>query len=76
MNVNEAILAAEKLESLARRIVNFDKSREDIIWELEYMAKNYRMVADRIDEQMYAEYINGLAFEQEKYEDRMLEVNG
>jgi hypothetical protein len=72
MNVNEAIFAAEKLESLARRIVIFNKSREDIIEEIEYIAKNYRATADRIDEQMYAEYVNELALEQEKYEDRMI----
>lgn len=75
MNVNDAVKAAEKLESLARRIVNFDKSREDIIWELQYIAKSYREYADRLDDAMYAEYINGLAFEQEKYEDKIL-VNG
>lgn len=62
MNVNDAVEVASVFESLARRIVNYNKSREDIIEELEFFAKNYRDVADRIDESMYQEYLNDTSY--------------
>ena len=70
MNVNEALALANRLRSLVRRANTFGpKSREEILQEICFVADDLEIYADQLDQKMYAEYINGLALEQEKYED-------
>lgn len=76
MDVNDAVQIAERLESLARRIYSFSKSREDIVDELDMIAVDYRRLANRIDELMYAEYLNNEAFAREQYEDAAIIGSG
>ena len=73
MNVNDAIALANRLRSLVRRANTFGpKSREEILQEICFVADDLEIYAEKLDEAMYADYINGLAFETEKYEDAMV----
>lgn len=72
MNVNEATAIASRIESLIRRADMFGKSRGDILEELLDMANDMRAYADRLDKQMYGQYINELAYNQEVYEDAIV----
>jgi hypothetical protein len=58
MNVNEAVSLAARIESLIRRADTFGKSREDLLEELSYVARDLRDYADRLDEALYDDYIN------------------
>lgn len=72
MNVNDAIALANRLRSLVRRANTFGpKSREEILQEICFVADDLELYADKLEEQMYADYINGLAFEQEQYEESL-----
>ena len=56
MNVNEAVSLAHRLESIIRRSSTFNKGREDILEEIEFMAQDLRDYADRLDSDIYKEF--------------------
>jgi hypothetical protein len=48
MNVNEYVALAERIESLRRRMYNYDKSRDEVAEELSMIAADLRAEADRL----------------------------
>lgn len=68
MNVNEAVDLATRLESLVTRSHAFKKTKDQILFEIEFLAKYYREYADELDAAMYNEL--GHAYEQ--YDDAMV----
>lgn len=55
MNINEYVTLAERLESLRRRMYDYDKSRDEVALELEFIAADLRKVADKLIFDMYRE---------------------
>lgn len=55
MNVNEYVILAERIESLRRRMFDYDKSRDDVALELEFIATDLRKAADKLMFDMYRE---------------------
>lgn len=55
MNVNEYVTLAERIESLRRRMYDYDKSRDEVALELEFIAADLRKVADKLVFDMYRE---------------------
>jgi hypothetical protein len=58
MNFNEYVTLAERIESLRRRMYDYDKSRDEVALELEFIAADLRKVADKLVYDMYLE-LNG-----------------
>lgn len=48
MNINEYVALAERIESLRRRMYNYDKSRDEVAEELSFIARDLRAQADRL----------------------------
>jgi hypothetical protein len=48
MNINELVSLAERLESLRRRMYNYDKTRDEVADELTILAEDLRAQADRL----------------------------
>jgi hypothetical protein len=55
MSIIDLIDLAERLESLSRRSLTFGKDKATILEELDYIARDLRSQADRIDQDMAAE---------------------
>jgi hypothetical protein len=72
MTVNDALEIASRIESLIRRTDMFGKSKSDILEELLYMANDMRAYADRLDKELYDQYINDMAINQERYDDAIV----
>lgn len=56
MDYNTTLVMADRLESLARRAFTFNKSREDIVEEIGWIAKDLRKLADQYDRDMNKMY--------------------
>ena len=48
MNINEYVALAERLESLRRRMYDYDKTRDEVAEELSFIAADLRAHADRL----------------------------
>lgn len=48
MNINEYVALAERLESLRRRMYDYDKTRDEVAEELSFIAADLRAEADRL----------------------------
>ena len=57
MSIIDLLDLAERLESLSRRSLTFGKDKADILEELDYIARDLRSQADRIDQDMAAEAV-------------------
>lgn len=57
MSYSETIDLAKRLESLIRRSATFGKTTEDILDEVNMIAKDLRKQADEYDRQMNEEYL-------------------
>lgn len=60
MNYTETLSFAERLESLVRRTSRFNKSREDIAMEIEWIAKDLRKYAEAYDKEMNKMYLENI----------------
>ena len=72
MNVNEAVILADQIESLISNAEKYDKTKNQILDDLLDMSNSLRNFADQLDADMYNEL--GAAYE--KYDDSMAAVNG
>lgn len=61
MHINEALALADRCRSLVRRSAIFAKTREDILEEIEMIAKDLEFYAEQLDLAMEREYLNSLA---------------
>jgi hypothetical protein len=61
MHINDIESLAMRLRSLIRRADTFGKTREDVLWEIEDIAKDLQKQADRMDRDMEDMYLNSLA---------------
>jgi NTP pyrophosphatase (non-canonical NTP hydrolase) len=68
MNVNEAVILADQIESLISNAEKYNKTKNQILDELLDVSNSLRNFADQLDADMYNEL--GAAYE--KYDDAMV----
>lgn len=68
MNVNEAVIFADQIESLISNAEKYNKTKNQILDDLLDMSNSLRNFADQLDADMYNEL--GAAYE--KYDDAMV----
>ena len=52
MHINEVQALAERLQSLARRASTFDKSTDDLVWEIKWIASDLEAYVAKMDHDM------------------------
>lgn len=70
MNVNEAVILADQIESLISNAEKYNKTKNQILDDLLDMSNSLRNFADQLDADMYNEL--GAAYE--KYDDAIAGV--
>lgn len=60
MNVQELITIADRVEGIIRRARTFGKTRDEVLDELAFLAEDLNNIADRLADDMYAQYVSDM----------------
>lgn len=52
MHINEVEALAQRLQSLARRAYTFDKTKDDVVWEIKWIAEDLEAYVVKMDHEM------------------------